>query len=69
MAEDVQKMDKEELKSMLGAPELVLLDGRQGRDWRSSEFKIKGATRASSDDFDKWSQTLPKDKTIVLYCA
>ena len=69
IAGDAPTVSKDELKSMLGSSDLVLLDVRTGRDWSSSEFKIKGAIRASGDDFDKWSETYPKDKKIILYCA
>jgi hypothetical protein len=58
-----------ELKDMLGSKELVILDVRSGRDWSTSELKIKGAIRAGGDDFDSWANTYPKEKKIVLYCA
>ncbi len=68
-AGDVKLMDKEELKSLLGSEDLVVLDVRTGRDWSSSEFKIQGAVRAPTADFTSWGKTYTKDKTIVLYCA
>ncbi len=69
LAADVPPMSKDELKSRLGSPNLVILDVRTGRDWSSSEFKIQGAVRASGEDFAMWSKQYPKDKTLVLYCA
>ena len=60
---------KEELKPMLDDPDVVILDVRTGRDWRSSEFKIKGAVRAKPADFDKWIAQQSKDKRFVTYCA
>lgn len=68
-AGDVAKMSKDELKGLLGNDKLIILDVRTGRDWSSSEFKIQGAQRASSQDFEKWSASLDKSKTLVLYCA
>ena len=68
-AKDVPTMTKEELKAKLDSSDVIILDVRKGRDWKSSEFKIKGARRASPDEFDKWAETYPKDKTFVLYCA
>ena len=68
-AGDIGIMDKDELKSMIGSEELVVLDVRAGRDWSSSEFKIKGAQRADPGDVDSWAGNYSKDKTIVLYCA
>ena len=49
-ADSVPKMDKDELKSLMGAKNLVILDVRQGRDWSTSEFKIKGAVRVDDGD-------------------
>ncbi len=69
LAGDDLRIDKDGLKAMLGSPELVVLDVRTGRDWSSSEFKIKGAVRAAARDFATWSQTHTPDQTLVLYCA
>ncbi len=67
-AASVPTMDKDELKSLLGSDNLVILDVRIGRDWSSSEFKIKDSVRMTESDLsmlDKYS----KDTTLVLYCA
>lgn len=68
-AEDVALMTTDELKSMLDNPDLVILDVRQGKDWKSSEFKIKGATYVDAKTYDSWSGNYAKDQKIVLYCA
>lgn len=68
-AGSVRTMEKEELKAMLDSPDLVILDVRRGRDWSSSEFKITGAQRLEKDEIASAVSTLPKEKTIVLYCA
>ena len=44
-AQDVQRITKEELEGKLENPDLVIIDVRSGRDWKSSEAKIKGAVR------------------------
>ena len=62
-------MDKDALNSMLSQPDLVVLDVRTGKDWSSSEFKIKNAMRAPVGDYKDWSASLAKDKTLVTYCA
>lgn len=69
LAGAVNLMEVGELKGKLDADSVVILDVRAGRDWSTSEFKIPGAIRASGEDFAEWSKTLPKDKTLVLYCA
>jgi rhodanese-related sulfurtransferase len=62
-------MDKDALNAMLSQPDLVVLDVRTGRDWSSSEFKIKNAMRAPVGEYKDWSASLPKEKTLVTYCA
>lgn len=68
-AKDVPIMTKEELKVQMDSSDVMILDVRKGKDWKSSEFKIKGASRANPKELDKWAETYPKDKTFVLYCA
>lgn len=69
MATDVTRMSKEDLKAKLDDPNVVIVDVRSGRDWKSSEFKIKGAVREESRNVDSWAAKYSKDKTLVLYCA
>lgn len=68
-AKDVPRISKEELKPELGSKNVTLLDVRSGKDWSSSELKIKGAVREDPKDFDTWATKYPKDQKIVLYCA
>lgn len=68
-AAQVSVISKETLKSWMDEGPVVVLDARQGRDWKSSEFKIKGAKRAAPKNFSTWKNELPKDKKIVIYCA
>jgi hypothetical protein len=68
-ADEVPRMTKEQLKAMLGNPELVLLDARRGVDWSSSEFKIQGAAYVGGEDYSDWSTRIDRNKTVVLYCA
>ena len=67
-AASVPKIDKDELKSLLGSDNLVILDVRIGRDWSSSEFKIKDSLRIADSDLSM-VEKYPKDTTLVLYCA
>ncbi len=68
-AKDIPRMTKEELKGILGNPDLRILDVRLGTDWTSSEFKIKNAVRVNARKIDSWSMKYEKDQIIVLYCA
>jgi len=67
-AASVPTMGKDELKSLLGSDNLVILDVRIGRDWSSSEFKIKDSLRMADSDLSI-VEKYPKDTTLVLYCA
>lgn len=64
IAADVPRITKEELKSMLGNPDVVILDVR-GR--QASGRKIKGAVWENSKYVESWADKYPKDKTLVLY--
>jgi hypothetical protein len=68
-ADDVKRMDKEQLKKVLNSDGTYVLDVRSGRDWNSSEFKIQGAKRANPSSFSEWASSYPKSGTLVLYCA
>ncbi len=66
---DVPRMTKEELRSLLGNPDVVVLDVRVGPEWRESREKIQGAIREEPRQVDKWADKYPKSKTLVLYCS
>jgi hypothetical protein len=66
----VEKMSKDELKAMLGKPELVVIDVRQAGDLVKSNLKIKGAVREDpKQDIKSWADKYSKNREIVLYCA
>jgi rhodanese-related sulfurtransferase len=69
MSEDVPRMTKEELKTMMDNPDLSIIDVRYGKDWTGSDIKIKGAVRENPDDVKSWADKYGKDKILVLYCA
>ena len=66
---DAPRMTKDELKAMLGNPDLVIIDVRTQRDWTEGDSKIKGAIREDPEAVESWTKKYPKGKTIVLYCA
>ena len=65
----VPAMSKEELKSVLGDPSLVIVDVRSAADWNGEERKIKGSLRVDPSLADSLMKTYSKDKTFVFYCA
>ena len=68
-AEDVPRITKEELKGMLGDPNLVVIDVRANVDWVGSNLKIKGAVREDPRKVNSWMDKYPKDKALVFYCS
>jgi hypothetical protein len=69
VADEVPRMSKEELKAMLGNPDVVIIDVRSSKDWEASQSKIKGAVREEPRQAKSWADKYDKDKTYVLYCA
>ncbi len=72
ISEDIPKIKMisiAELRSMLGNPDLTLIDVRYEKDWDNSNIKIKGAVREDYMRVETWADKYPKDKLIVLYCA
>ncbi|NIQ37628.1 MAG: hypothetical protein GTN81_03440 [Proteobacteria bacterium] len=67
MATEASRMSKEDLKAMLGDPDLVIVDVHLGRDWEESTRKIEGAIRENPKEIESWADKYSQDKTIVLY--
>ena len=65
----VSKVSVSELKTMLGSPEITILDVRDVPDWNKSKTKIPNAIRESPDDINSWADKYDKDQKIILYCA
>jgi len=56
-----------QLKLILGNPEIAVIDVRGSKDWQSSNVKIKGAIRGSPKNFESWANDFSKDKVLILY--
>jgi hypothetical protein len=62
------RMAKEELKSLLGNPDVIVVDVRIEDHWKESKWKIQGAVRENPEkDLNTWVDKYPKDKTLVFY--
>lgn len=46
-----------------------LIDVRRPADHDASSELLPGAVWHDPNDIDRWSQALPKDKEIILYCV
>ena len=66
-AEDAPKITKEELKRILGHPDVIVIDVRTTESWQDSDYMIKGSVRGNPENFDSWADEYPKEKTLVLY--
>ncbi len=66
---EVPRITKEELKSLLGKPDVVIIDVRLGSEWTLRDSKIKGAVRENPAAVETWAEKYPKDRSIVLYCS
>jgi hypothetical protein len=62
-------ISKEELKPIMENADVAIIDVRKGRDWTSSEFKIKGAVYGDPSKIADWSSQFDKDMKMVFYCA
>lgn len=67
--DDVPRMAKEQLKPLLGNPEIVVLDVRAAPEYNDSKEKIKGAVRAAPRNVKVITGRYAKNKTLVLYCS
>ena len=63
------RITKEELKSILGNPDVIVIDVRLSDEWKKSEWKIKGAVHEDPEKFKSWTDKYPRDKTLIFYCS
>ena len=63
-AEEVPRINKEEVRKMLGNPDVIIVDIRKAAD-----RKIKGAVREEPGRLFSQTHKYPKNKTLILYCA
>ena len=67
---EVPRITKEDLRSLLGNPDVIIVDVRIEEHWKESKSKIQGAVREDPEkDINTWADKYPKDKTLVFYCA
>ena len=64
---DVPRITKEELKSLVGKPDVIILDVRLLSQWKRAELKIPGAIFEDPKKVDSWLEKYPEDKTLVFY--
>ncbi len=66
--EQVPRLTKEQVREMLGKPDVVILDIRFIKQYEQSDRKIPGAVFVQPENFDEFVKNHPqKDGTYVLY--
>ena len=68
-ASDIPRISKEQLKTMLDDPRLIIIDTRVKQQWDKSEYKLPKAMHQSPWEADEWAKDFPRDRTVVSYCA
>ena len=64
----VPRITKEELKPLLGHPDVIILDVRVAGEWKRDALKIQGAVREDPEkDYRTWASKYPIEKTLVFY--
>jgi len=67
LSADVARMTKDELRALIEKGQVIVLDVRSGRDWKSSEYKIHTAIREDPSQVASWANKYSKEKALVLY--
>ena len=67
IASEVTKISKEELKSILGNLDVIILDVDRGGNWEDRDRKILGAVRENPKKIESWMTKYSKNKTFILY--
>lgn len=68
-AADIARITKEELKTMMDNPKVVIVDVRTNPEWNISKVKIKGAVREDASKVKSWIEKYSPDKTYIFYCS
>lgn len=66
--EQVPRLTKEQVRGMLGKPDVVVVDIRYIKQYEQSDRRIPGAVFVQPENFDEFVKNHPKkDATYVLY--
>ena len=59
----------DELRLLLETRSVALIDVRRKADYEAEPHLIPGATWRNPEEIESWSQELPKDRPVVVYCV
>jgi len=66
--EQVPRLTKEQVRGMLGKPDVVIIDGRYIKQYEQSDKKIPGAVFVNTENLEEFVKNYPqKDRTYILY--
>lgn len=66
--EDIQRISKEDVRKLIGSPDVTIIDVRYEKNWEKSDRKVRGAVRENPNEISSWTGKYPKDRMLVLYC-
>lgn len=49
--------------------DVAIIDVRRKPDYEAEKITIPGAVWRDPEQVDQWSQDLPKDKEVIIYCV
>jgi 3-mercaptopyruvate sulfurtransferase SseA len=64
---EVPRITKEQLKEMLGKPDLVIIDARPMEQWKYSDQMIPGTVYEDPLAIQSWAHKYDKNRKIVVY--
>lgn len=59
----------DELKQLLERRDVLVIDVRRKADYDADTQAVPGAMWRNPEEMQRWSETLPRDKEIVVCCA
>ncbi len=65
--EQVPRLTMDQVKEMLGKPDVVILDVRYIKQFEQSDKKLPGATWVDPEKIADYAASIPRDKTIITY--
>ncbi len=62
-------INPQELKSLLANKDVKVIDVRRKDDYAADNSAIPGASWFDPANIDRWCDTMPTDKELILYCV
>ena len=69
MPDDLRISVDDVRRRMQAGEDFVFVDTRNPQAWAESDVTLPNAIRIPADDFEKYLNSIPKDKSVVTYCT